>query len=61
MCYVSESISKSFNASLLIKDAAKFIEGGGGGQAFFATAGGKNKEGLSNALKHALQSILQSN
>ncbi|MFZ1298428.1 MAG: alanine--tRNA ligase [Saprospiraceae bacterium] len=61
MCYVSESISKSFNASQLIKDAARFIEGGGGGQAFFATAGGKNKEGLSNALKHALQSILQSN
>jgi alanyl-tRNA synthetase len=61
MCYVSESITKSFNASQLIKDAAKFIEGGGGGQAFFATAGGKNKEGLSNALKHALQSILQSN
>lgn len=61
MCYVSESISNLYNASQLIKAAAKFIEGGGGGQAFFATAGGKNKDGLTAALNHALHAILQTN
>ena len=34
----------------LIREAAKFIQGGGGGQAHFATAGGKNADGLSIAI-----------
>ena len=39
------------NASILIRQMAKSIQGGGGGQDFYATAGGKNIEGLTAALE----------
>lgn len=42
---------RSLNAGQLITDIAKEINGGGGGQAFFATAGGNRPEGLKSALK----------
>jgi len=42
--------TKNLNASALIRDWAKEIEGGGGGQAFYATAGGKKPAGLKAAL-----------
>lgn len=45
------------NASQLVRDAAKHIQGGGGGQPHFATAGGKNAEGLSTALHEILDKI----
>ncbi len=45
------------NASQLVRDAAKHIQGGGGGQPHFATAGGKNPEGLSNAMSEILEKI----
>ncbi len=41
------------NAGQTIRDVAKFIQGGGGGQPFFATAGGKNAEGMEAALREA--------
>jgi len=44
---------KGLNAAQLVRDWAKHIDGGGGGQAFFATAGGKRMEGLDEALKTA--------
>lgn len=40
----------SVNVGQIIREAAKLIQGGGGGQAHFATAGGKNKDGLSAAV-----------
>ena len=46
------------SAQDLIKTASKEIEGGGGGQPFFATAGGKNSNGISKALSSVRQQIL---
>ncbi len=49
--------AQGYNAGQLVKDAAKLIQGGGGGQPHFAQAGGKNAEGLSNAVNHILDAI----
>ena len=44
-----------FNAGKVIRDAAKLIQGGGGGQPHFATAGGKNVDGLSAAVDKVVE------
>ena len=44
---------KGLNAMAIIRNLAKEIQGGGGGQPFYATAGGKNPEGLTKALQLA--------
>ncbi len=48
-------VAKGLNANVIIREISKEINGGGGGQAFFATAGGSNIDGLENALKKAKQ------
>ena len=48
---------KGFNAAQIIRELGKEIQGGGGGQAFFATAGGKNVAGLTVAIDKALNFI----
>lgn len=48
---------QNLNASNIIREIAKHIEGGGGGQAFFATAGGKNPKGLNAAIQHSREII----
>ena len=48
-------VAEGLNAGKLVKDAAKFIQGGGGGQPHFATAGGKNPAGLSDAVDAVLE------
>jgi len=45
--------TKNLNAGSIIREIAKEIQGGGGGQAFYATAGGKNPEGLIKAIEKA--------
>ena len=48
-------VADGLNAGKLVKDAAKFIQGGGGGQPHFATAGGKNPDGISEAVDAVLE------
>ncbi|MFR9523153.1 MAG: alanine--tRNA ligase [Rikenellaceae bacterium] len=50
-------VAKGVNAGQIIREAAKLMQGGGGGQPFFATAGGKNMEGLTAAVDKAVEMI----
>ena len=53
---VSEDlVATGINAGKLVREAAKLIQGGGGGQAHFATAGGKNVDGLSAAVDKLIE------
>jgi len=47
-----------FNAVDIIKTASRHIQGGGGGQPFYATAGGKNADGIGEALDAAKEMVL---
>ncbi len=57
--YIGEALVKEYklNAGNVVREAAKKIQGGGGGQTFFATAGGKNVEGLKFAIEDAIAII----
>jgi alanyl-tRNA synthetase len=53
---ISDSlVSKGMNAGQLVKNAAKIIQGGGGGQPHFAQAGGKNADGLNAAVEKIIE------
>ena len=50
-------VAKGVDAGAVVREAAKAIQGGGGGQKFFATAGGKNPDGLRMAIDRAVELI----
>ena len=58
-CYISKELvaEKNLNAGNVVRELGKFIQGGGGGQPFFATAGGKNIAGITEALNNAIEYV----
>ncbi|AOZ99851.1 alanine--tRNA ligase [Flavobacterium commune] len=58
-CYISKELvaEKNLNAGQVVRELGKFIQGGGGGQPFFATAGGKNAAGIPDALSKAIDFV----
>ena len=58
-CYISKELvaEKGFNAGQVVRELGKYIQGGGGGQPFFATAGGKDVLGIPEALEKAIDFV----
>ncbi|WP_373518307.1 alanine--tRNA ligase [Pricia sp.] len=58
-CYISKKLvaEKDLNAGTIVRELGKYIQGGGGGQPFFATAGGKNPSGIEEALGKAREYV----
>ena len=55
LMYTDDLTAKGSNAGKDIREAAKLINGGGGGQPFLATAGGKNMDGLNAAFDKLIE------
>ena len=57
VCFSDDLVAEGQNAGKMVREAGKLIQGGGGGQAHFATAGGKNPDGLSSAVDKIVELI----
>jgi alanyl-tRNA synthetase len=53
-----EVVARGINAGAVVREAAREIDGSGGGQPFFAMAGGKNADGLERAMDVAIKLIM---
>ena len=59
-CYISKELAKErgYNAGTVVRELGKLIHGGGGGQPFFATAGGRNPGGIPKAIERAKEYLV---
>ncbi|WP_233897871.1 alanine--tRNA ligase [Tenacibaculum piscium] len=59
-CYISKELAaeRGYDAGKVVRELGKLINGGGGGQKFFATAGGKNPNGIEKAIEGAKEYIV---
>ena len=59
ICYISKNLieSKNLNAHEIVNELGNLISGSGGGQSFFATASGKNLDGLKNVIKESRELV----
>lgn len=59
-CYISKDLAneRGYDAGKVVRELGKYIHGGGGGQNFFATAGGRNPGGIPKVLEKAKEYII---
>ena len=60
VAFSDDMVTEGKNAGKIVREAARAIQGGGGGQAHFATAGGKNPEGIREAVEKVVELAFQS-
>lgn len=59
VAFSDDMVTAGKNAGKIVREAARAIQGGGGGQAHFATAGGKNPEGIRDAVEKVVELAFQ--